>query len=327
MHDEPLGLAKITLFFIQTSTALGTFRYSGFLDYIFGIVSLGNLKASAIECLSPAFRSDLVAYVFTMLLPFFFLALLMVAFCIGTVRFALLYLSYRFGSADSWSKEEQLNSRRMRLSRANTLQLLRRYEPLGVRYRGYMRRVVSRGTASFLFLLYASYFELSNHVMSMFNCRSEGSDSASYVEEMRWIRCYTPEHLQLVYAAVPFGLLYTVGIPLLFWQYLRQPHLSHVVHFMYERYRDKHNKHELLLFFRRILLVIAISFLSAQSELQSICIVSVLMIFAVAQQKRKPFLSKIENNLELASLVMLTLAYEISSRVRSGTEYITRRIY
>lgn len=174
-----------------------------------------------------------------------------------------------------------------------------------------------------LFLLYASYFELTTATLTLF----QPCDAQDYMAAYPWLRCHSGEsqYLMLISLGGLFALIYVIGIPLLFTYLLyrfrgvihspEHDEVEHWLGFLYECYRRKVYWFELAWILRRLLLAASISILSRFSALSSAAILAILLISVVIQVKVKPFRDPLENTMELLSLVTLIFCFSVGQVV------------
>jgi uncharacterized membrane protein YjfL (UPF0719 family) len=169
----------------------------------------------------------------------------------------------------------------------------------------------SRVQFSILFLLSASYFELSNGILEILKPCSKG-----YMANFQWIPCSFDDsaYKSLYISAIFFFVLYTIGIPAFFGAIMFRnrrrilagdPNLEAKYGFLYESYRQKVFWFELVWFVRRILLSIAVSVFASTSPFQLGLIFVLLQGSLILHRYVKPFYSNIASTMDLVATAVL----------------------
>lgn len=352
------GLLKSLLFFLQTAPAIipNSMWPENWWDLITTKLNAFNVHFWGIECASPKLFSEPGGrYLFYMLLPV--IVILLVTLLILMAKGFRVYLIpklvlwYYLGKAliirsDQGDSDEPLASdwrdilgdgeTRLQFDKMPKAQSEEEELPLLERERSIQQpsppshhpsTLLEKIIGVTLFLLYASYFELTTATLTLF----QPCDAQNYMIAYPWIKCHTYDHQYLVLMILGgiFATLYVLGIPLLFgwllYRYRRVIHspehekVEHWLGFLYECYRRKVYWFELVWILRRLLLAASISVLSRYTALSSASVLAILLISVIIQVKAKPFRDSKENTLELLSLVTLIFGFSIGQVMPSSS--------
>jgi hypothetical protein len=181
-----------------------------------------------------------------------------------------------------------------------------------------------------LFLIFAAHFELCNRILEAFApCVNVPSEGFSYSSNYPWLICSTNSrsvtffsphsiHGKMAIAALLFGVVYIIGVPLgfgilLYWkrQEIKAGDSStgQWLGLLYNSYRPSLHYFELAWLFRRILFAAAISVIPTPFVSHFLAPTVILFLSLLIQRRYKPFIAKSDNNMEVISL--LTIQFTI----------------
>ena len=169
-----------------------------------------------------------------------------------------------------------------------------------------------------LFIAYTSYLYLVGGIFTILQPCTNG-----YFTQTPWIECSfdNSTYTYLIISAIFFGIIYVIGIPLLFgfllYYYRDQIHsktpIARAVNFLHQEYRPQMYYYELIWTLRRLLLVCGIFLIPQSSPYQFAFCFSVLSVGIFLQSICSPFKRRRDNFAEiLASLSLITL-YSVSN--------------
>lgn len=175
--------------------------------------------------------------------------------------------------------------------------------------------------ATLLFLSMA-YINLSSRVLQAFDCtrQFDGSYTLDYQPSVVCFQFYndlhptTSEqikagifhtHFMMVATALPFAVLYIIGIPLGLWgllyyyRYTRdEPDTKNTIGFLYLRFESRWYFWELIIMLRKLVLVSAKLFFSSVPLLSALCAAFILFASIISQSYAKPYLLSANDRLE-----------------------------
>lgn len=255
---------KGLLFYLQTTSSLNR-SLLGFLTPILSVFDVFRLQADGFVCdenLRNIYQSESLRFLFVMLLPLFIYAAIC---CLFGLRFLV----------NRWCRRQRA---------PGDLGLLKQDLAL-----------------VFLFLLYVSYYELAEEVLGVFRFETLANSTIIF-EETPWLvwDLENPEVLQLFVLACVFGIVYIVGVPLLFWFILyknrssiisthRDEELAEHHHdehnaetayfeFLHSNYRRKWYYFEVIMMLRRVLLAITLAAVPQESEFVPLLAVTLFVL-------------------------------------------------
>lgn len=366
------GIAKITIFFLQSAAA--TVKPAAWPHWIASVISqldALNLRVSGIECFAPSLLSNpIIRFSFQLGMPLIVgLNIVLAAFIAAGIlqidpAYRVRWLCYKLKKSRFESKER----RRELVPAESESEGFLRIEPDGSspllsdapvmplpRKPWSLAGLVARVQFSCLFLLSASYFELTNVVLEVLRPCSHGH-MASYP----WIPCEFSDsnYAGLMFVAIGCVILYTVGIPTFFGLIMfcnrrrilaGDPMMENRYGFLFESYRCASISYQnpdtgpslikfslfrkdvywwdLVWFLRRVLLSVAVSTLSPLPGYQMALMLSVLLVTLFLHRSFKPFSDAQANMLELAATAVLifvvVVGSEISQNKRSDKTLMT----
>lgn len=337
------GVVKIILFFAQTvATVVQPAAWPSWTRHAVHQLEALNVHLSGLECFLPSGENQPVWKFLTQLaLPWVLALNMIVAACAAALaikmgladaaqRCGAMLLNFRICCRAKSGREEDplLADRTEARSRSAITPSLR------------ISSLVRRVQFSILFLLSASYFELSNLILAIIRpCEN------SYMASFQWIPCdssggaFHPAFVALLSCGIVFFVLYTIGIPAFFsWIMFRhRKTLSKVQHdpptlnavpavsnakeieakygFLFEAYKTRWFWWEMMWFLRRILLSIAVATLRSYDGYQLAFISIVMFGFMFLHRFVKPFASQAANVLDLVASAVILLSLSISSQI------------
>lgn len=335
------GVAKLVLFFVQTvATVVAPSTWPAWTRNVVHQFEALNFHLAGLECVLPSGYNQPVWKLLTQLALPWVLALNMVlAACIAgaAVKIGLVGAAQRLGS--------RLCRCVRRHSDGDAAPLLPASRTCSVSFKVLVRRL----QFSVLFLLSASYFELSNLILAVIR-PCERSFMASYP----WIPCGEAKQpfVALLSLGVTFFILYTVGIPAFFgWIMFRHrktiaaapafekvhlglgsesevlipPQLAENLEsldeiegkygFLFEAYRSRWFWWEIVWFLRRILLSVAVATLRSYDGYQLAFISITMFGFLFLHRFAKPFASQAANVMDLVTSAVILLNLSIGSHI------------
>jgi hypothetical protein len=162
----------------------------------------------------------------------------------------------------------------------------------------------------FVRIMYQAYFEVCLVIFSSFKCSPDKVDvGTTYSEEFPWIACSSTHLHQVWSVAGPFLLLYVIGVPILIgvllWSHQRKESARSrfFLSFIEENFRDGVLSYEVIWLIRRFLLALMVGILP--EEFVSLGVVITLSACIGVQFFLRPFMSPIENGLDIISLLVL----------------------
>lgn len=162
----------------------------------------------------------------------------------------------------------------------------------------------------FVRIMYQAYFEVCLVIFSSFKCSPDKVDvGTTYSEEFPWIECSSTHLHQVWGVAGPFLLLYVIGVPVLIvvllWSHQRKEssRSRFFLSFIEDNFRDGVLSYEFIWLVRRFLLALMVGVLP--EELISLGVLVTLSVCIGVQFFLRPFMSPIENGLDIISLLVL----------------------
>eukprot|EP01122_Echinamoeba_exundans_P004762 TRINITY_DN149_c0_g2_i1.p1 TRINITY_DN149_c0_g2~~TRINITY_DN149_c0_g2_i1.p1 ORF type:complete len:1674 (+),score=225.85 TRINITY_DN149_c0_g2_i1:72-5093(+) len=317
---ETAALAKITIFFVQSAAAV--IRDSTWPEWIEAAMKrleAINLRVSGVECFAPSLLANPVGkLLFHMSLPWILAVNIGVAAVISAllIRLDPVWRIKNFCSRIQKRKRRGVEAPPPSDDEHQGL-LYTEALPSDEDVQQQRRKPWSAGDLwsrvqfSVLFLLSASYFELSNGILEILKPCSKG-----YMANFQWIPCSLSDSTYgaLFISAIVFFILYTVGIPAFFGAIMFRnrrrilagdPNLEAKYGFLYESYRHKVFWFELIWFLRRILLSVAVSTFTSSSSYQLGLIFVLLQGSLILHRYVKPFYSNLANTMDLTATAVL----------------------
>jgi hypothetical protein len=170
-----------------------------------------------------------------------------------------------------------------------------------------------------LFLLYGTFFNITIKVLDLFGCTVYDSGTGKfYLNILPFIACEATQPFTVMIGLGAAGfVLYVVGIPALVMTLLvrnrgmlEDPRMATALGFLYASYQPRCFYWETVNITRRAVLALVLAFVPFNSPQVSVLVVlAVLQICIVLQQTYAPFVTKLENRLELASLYVLLISF------------------
>eukprot|EP01122_Echinamoeba_exundans_P007758 TRINITY_DN2457_c0_g2_i2.p1 TRINITY_DN2457_c0_g2~~TRINITY_DN2457_c0_g2_i2.p1 ORF type:complete len:1684 (-),score=138.56 TRINITY_DN2457_c0_g2_i2:1459-6510(-) len=183
-------------------------------------------------------------------------------------------------------------------------------------------QIIKRVQFSVLFLLSASYFELSNVVFETLRPCSYGHMVAFPFIPCSWS---DSQFISLVVISTIFLLLYTLGIPAFFGIIMRitrrrilsgDPNIESRVGFLYESYKRGFFWWELVWFLRRILLSISVTMLVDIESLRTVLTCAILLCSVFLQRAVMPFGDRLANFLDIAATTCILFSIILASEIK-----------
>lgn len=329
---QTAALAKIIIFFIQSLASLvPEATWPSWVAAAMKGVEAVNLRLSGVECFAPGLLSSPVGkLLFHLGLPWIIGANLTIAAVISAVIIKIDPVSRirscfqnrraRVGPTVAPSDEEEESTG---LLYADVIQ--DPPETTRTKKSWTAGDLAARVQFSFLFLVSASYFELTNAVLEVLTPCNKG-----HMANFQWIPCVftNMEFKSLFIAASAFLIVYTIGIPSLFATLLFRnrrrilagdPQLESKYGFLYESYKPRFFWFELVWFLRRVLLSSAVTLLTNASGYQMAAIFCVLQGSILLNRYLKPFQSGVANLLDMAASSVILLAVTVGFVVNKAT--------
>jgi hypothetical protein len=169
--------------------------------------------------------------------------------------------------------------------------------------------IVSAIVAGFLL-----HLSLTRVALSLLTC--ESIQDESFLVGDYSVDCNDPANLAWMYGVgVTSLLVYGVGIPmcgfLVLWVHRTKLHLTRIQEtygFLYASYSESHWYWEVVVQSRKVLLAVISVFLQPEGAgLQVTCAVALLSVFALAQERSKPFRFELLNALESGSIMLASI--------------------
>jgi Leucine-rich repeat (LRR) protein len=309
------GCLKIMIFFLQTTLSVNGKLFSAFDDLLASLSFLSSLNVSAMQCSSTfqwIFDSELAKFLSFMAVP-------VILFCAIIIVFVFRIVVQR---SIVWFKQcaarkkrglnvlemEDSNNVNHNVALVDAPEEIENKTEHALPETTFWSSIVSVG----LFLLFVCYFEVAAEILSIYR-RNQSVDGTWWMEEMPWIRFSLDDanFFSLIIASGIFGLVYLVGVPVLFavliWKYHSVP--DHASGFLFENYKPKYYWFEMIWMFRRLSLAVVVSIISHESELAPLLIVSLLGGYAILQFLLKPFKHELENVFDLLATLVILFSY------------------
>lgn len=335
------AMAKIVIFFLQSATSLvDKAAWPSWIDFIMHGLEAINVKVSGVECFAPSILSSpLGKLLFQLTLPW----LLGISITLAAMFSAVLMKidpAYRIRILIRALRRSPRSSNTVIPSDSDTERVGSEISPLlagrnavdeaPIRPSNFsLDDLRARVVFSVLFLISASYFELSNTVLEILRpCEHE------HMAAYPWIHCSfnDGQYSALLITAIVFFVAYSIGIPAFFGFVLLRnrrriragdPALEAKYGFLYESYTAKYYWFELIWFLRRILLSLAVSVLPSRPGYQMAAILAVLLGSIALHRFLKPFSTKVANWFDLGVTCVLLFAVAmgfVSRQYRSRAE-------
>jgi hypothetical protein len=180
---------------------------------------------------------------------------------------------------------------------------------------------------TFLRIVYVAYFELCVVSFESLKCSPDAVNPVeSWSGMFPWLPC---QHSVLAPVAVPFLLLYTLGIPCLFaillWRHRKKndAHVRYWLGFVYSNYREGREFYELIALLSRALLAAC---LVIPSPLTSSFVLLILMGLMTTQLVLQPYRSSLDGKLDLLACGAILLTHSQISVVELEKEHILRLV-
>lgn len=179
----------------------------------------------------------------------------------------------------------------------------------------------------FLRIFYVAYFELCAILFEALRCSPDPIYPSDWFSGMfPWLPC---DHSVLAPVAVPFLVLYVLGIPCLFaallWRHRKHKdaHVRYWLGFVYENYVEGREFYELLSFLSRALLAAC---LVLPSPLSSVALLLILMGSMAVQLTLQPYKSSLDGKLYLLACAVILLTHSQIAVVEQEKEHILRLV-
>lgn len=168
-----------------------------------------------------------------------------------------------------------------------------------------------------LFIAYSSYIPITGAVLIVLQPCENG-----YFRDIPWIECSWDNSVysSLVVSGIVFLMLYVVGIPLMFglllYRYRKHLHadtpIGKAVEFLYEEFRPAMYYYELVWMTRRLLLVMGIMLIPADSGWQFGFCAAVMGFSLFLQSVCQPFAHRYDNFAEIVASISVAIVYGVS---------------
>lgn len=162
-----------------------------------------------------------------------------------------------------------------------------------------------------LLVFYGLYYELATSILEALKCHD------GYLSAHRWLSCDSPVASMMRVWAWVFFAVYVVGIPFIFGaiiffhRHKGDPH-HHWYSFLVENYNQEHRYFEIVWMLRRLLLTLSITVIDDRNLFQPFCVLFVILAISGIEARLQPFTRSFENILDAASNAVLLLTYSLS---------------
>ena len=339
-NEGTTGVIKTMIFYFQITNILPSSFWPASLEKVLNdVFSVAfHINASSLSCAFPSLSgNDVLLFVLKMLLPFaIILLILSIVFLQRLVRAARVRMCKKkplFEQENQASEEEEhLVPSQSQVSRSQQI-----FERIFGEEREGKESMLKQPWGNLflqvsLFVLYIAHFDLTVQILSIFNCVSPPNfpsisqvDKPYYLASMPWVICNSisqSDYLPLFTLALFFGIVFVVGIPLLFGAilYFHRKRISQDTayknkitwfSFYYQNHKIKNYWFELVWMLRRTLIALAfnLSVLHDHSSVQRMIIILLLLSFAIVNQYIQPFRMSKENVFDMIGSLVIVITY------------------
>lgn len=348
LHVRTIGYFKVLLIWLQSLSAVVSWPSAA----LYGIAAVleatnGNPAGIGSTCLWTALRLPTVSFLAKVLLPLIIIIILSSSIFIANLLWTRLC---RFETKSSSLQDEDSTSETQSLLSSGELRIEKedsvdgyvdeniqtslsdsesedmRFKLLATDSQVHGNRVgkfairryfSARGlvASEIIAILYFFYFGVTLSSLSFFTCESQLGTMRKYLYNYPWLACDSAQTQSLRNLSIPFLVLYTGGVPLLFiailYYYRKKIHLrvvNDIIGGLYRCYTHKCFWWDIVVLFRRLALALAIR-IPNQSAFHIWCVLLVLALSTLAQFWFQPFNRKGENRAEEVSLLLLILTF------------------